>query len=210
MATLTPQSENYKKSFFQSGVGMALTGGIGALIGMGQRHAQKLKMAKAGQMDALGKLGAMEMAPESQVAYQQSQQMANQGMDAASRQLAIQESARGQNANISALRSKRSLLAGAPGLNVSSNDFALRLAAQDAMTRRENKMSAIQTGMQFGGQKTALDQYKNEQFLNYYLGKQASANSALTGALNAVGSLAGATMGAAGNAGGFKALFKGK
>ena len=64
-------------------------------------------------------------------------------------------------------------------------------------------MTGIQTGLQFGGQKTALEQFKNEQFMNYYLGKQAAANANLTGALSAVGQIGGPVLGAGLGKGGF-------
>jgi len=202
---LTPQSEKYKKTFFQTAGGIALTGGLGALIGMGQRHAQKLAMAKSRQQAVLTNIGAMQMAPESETAYQASQNLMNQGMGEASKAMAIQENARMMNMGLRAAGSRRSALAALAGFN--SNDFATRLAAENERIRQQNIMTGIQTGLQFGGQKTALDQYKNETFMNYYLGKQASANANLTGALNAVGSIAGATIGASGQAGGFGKLF---
>ena len=194
MPDLVPESEKYKKTFFQTAGGIALTGGLGALIGMAQRHKQKLDMAKAGQQKALTNIGAMQMAPESQAAYNASQKLMGQGMGEASKTLAIQENARMQNRQMSGLRDRRSALAGISAFN--SNDFATRLAAQNEQQRQQNIMTGIQTGLQFGGQKTALDQYKNETFMNYYLGKQASANANLSGALNAVGSIAGSLIGA--------------
>jgi hypothetical protein len=185
----TFKPEAHKKTFFQTGLGMALTGGIGALIGMGQRHASKVRQAKAMEEQGMQNMMNMQMAPESQLAYQQSQAMAGQGMDSASRQLAIQEAARGQNAMFGALRGKRSLLAGAPGINASSGDFALRLAAQNAMMRRENMQSAIQTGMNYGQQQTALQQMKNEALINRGVAKRNTLNQTLTGALTAAGNI---------------------
>ena len=198
MPDLIPESEKYKKSFFQTAGGIALTGGLGALIGIAQRHKQKLDMAKAGQQKALTNIGAMQMAPESQAAYQASQNLMNQGMGEASKAMAIQENARMMNTQLNAGGGLRRRLGIISGFN--SNDFATRLAAQNEMQRQQNVLTGIQTGLQFGGQKTALDQYKNETFMNYYLGRQASTNAAMTGALNAVGSIAGATIGAAGTA----------
>lgn len=188
LTNLTPESEKYNKTFFQTTGGMLLTGGLGALIGMGQRHAQKLAMAKSGQQKALANIGAMQMSPESQAAYQASQNLMKQGMGEASRQMAIQENARGFNAGMrmSGIKNKLGMLSA-----FNSNDFATRLAAENERQRQQNIYAGIQTGLQFGAQKTALDQYKNEQFLNYYLGKQASVNNTLTGALNAVGQIGG-------------------
>ncbi len=199
---LIPESEKYKKTFWQKPLGLLMTGGIGAII---SRHQQKLDMAKSGQQKALTNIGAMQMAPESQAAYQASQNLMSQGMGEASKAMAIQENARMMNTQLGAAGGLRRKLGVISGFN--SNDFATRLAAQNEMQRQQNVLTGIQTCLQFGGQKTALDQYKNEAFMNYYLGKQASTNAAMTGALNAVGSIAGATIGAAGNAGGFGKLF---
>ena len=188
---LTPESEKYNKTFWQKPLGLLMTGGIGGII---SRHQQKLDMAKAGQQKALSNIGSMQMAPESQAAYNASQKLMGQGLGEATKTLAIQENARMQNRQMSGLRDRRSALAGISAFN--SNDFATRLAAQNEQQRQQNIMAGIQTGLQFGGQKTALDQYKNETFMNYYLGKQASANANLSGALNAVGSIAGSLIGA--------------
>jgi len=130
--TVTP--EKYKKTFFQTAGGVALTGGLGALIGMGQRHAQKLARAKQQEQQGMQNLMNMEMAPEQQQALAQSNAMANQGMDAASLQIAREENARAQNAQFSALSGKRALLSAMPGLSISSGDFAKRLAASSKST----------------------------------------------------------------------------
>jgi len=145
----------------------------------------------------------LNLAPEMRTAYQQSQALAGQGMDAASRQLAIQESGRGMAAGLGALRSKRSLFAGAPGLYASSNDLALRLASQDAMMKRENQMAGIQTGMQFGQAQTELERYKAEQKYNELAAKKARRAQMLSGIIGAVGGIAGAALtGGASAAGG--------
>jgi hypothetical protein len=191
--TIAP--EKYKKTFFQTAGGMLLTGGLGALIGMGQRHAEKVKYAKQMEQQGMQNLMNMELAPESQQAYQQSQMLAGQGMDAASKQIAMQEQARGMNLAMSGLRGRRSALAGIPGLNVSSNDFALRMAAQNAMMKRENTLQAIQTGMQYGSQKTALQQAKNEALINKGVAERSRLNQTLTSAITGGAQIAGALLG---------------
>lgn len=185
--TYTPES--HKKTFFQKGIGIALTGGLGALIGMGQRHASKVKQAKALENQGMTNLMNMEVAPESALAYQQAQQMGKQGMDAASQQLAIQEGARGMNMAFRAAGGRRSTLAALPGLAASSGDLATRLAAQNAMMKRENMMSAINTGMSFGQQKTALQQMKNEALINKGSADRSRLNQTLSGALTAAANI---------------------
>jgi len=156
---------------------------------------------------SMSKIQGMGLAPEMQAAYQQSQRLSGQGMDAASKQLAMQENARSTNAMLGAARGKRSLLAMAPGLYSSSNDLNLRLAANDAMMRRENMMAGIQTGMQFGQAKNELDRYKNESEYNELSAKKARRAQMVSGIIGAVGSIAGAALGGAGTAGGFGKLF---
>ena len=95
-------------------------------------------------------------------------------------QLARQEQARNINAITSAAKGKRSFLASAPGLAQSSGDFALRLAADNAMIRRQNQMAGIQTGMSYGQQAMALQQMKNEALINRGVAKRNTLNQTLT------------------------------
>lgn len=168
----------------------ALTGGLG-LVASGIFGKSKLTR----QMDeAMKNIQGLGLSPEMMDAYQKSQALAGQGMDAASKQLAMQQNARNQAAGLGALRSKRSLLAGAPGLYASSNDAALRLAAQDAMIRRENQMAGIQTGMQFGQAQTDLQKYKTEALYNELAAKKARRAQTFSTILGGIGSIAGAAL----------------
>ena len=167
-----------------------LTGGLG-LVASGIFGKSKLTR----QMDeAMKNIQGLGLSPEMMDAYQKSQALAGQGMDAASKQLAMQQNARNQAAGLGALRSKRSLLAGAPGLYASSNDAALRLAAQDAMIRRENQMAGIQTGMQFGQAQTDLQKYKTEALYNELAAKKARRAQTFSTILGGIGSIAGAAL----------------
>lgn len=194
--TVTP--EKYKKTFFQTAGGIALTGGLGALIGMGQRHAQKIARAKQQEQQGMQNLMNMEMAPEQQQALAQSNVMANQGMDAASLQIAREENARAQNAQFSALSGKRALLSAMPGLSISSGDFAKRLAASNAMMRSQNQLSNIGLKMQYGQQANALQMSKNEALINQGTAERSRLNQTLSSALSAAGSIAGAAIGGGG------------
>lgn len=189
--TITP--EKYKKTFFQTAGGIALTGGLGALIGMGQRHIQKLNRAKQLEEQGMQNLMNMELAPESQQAYQQSQALAGQGLDEASRAMAVQENARMMNMGLRAAGSRRSALAALAGFN--SNDFATRLASQNAMMRRDNMMQAIQTGMQFGNQKTALQQAKNEALINKGTAERSRLNQTLSSVISGGAQIGAALLG---------------
>ena len=145
--------------------------------------------------NAMNNIQGISLAPEMRAAYNQSQMLANQGMDAASKQLAIQQQSRSINALTSAAKGKRSFLAAAPGLYQSSGDFALRLAADDAMTRRETQMAGIQMGMQFGQAQSELDRYKAEAKFNELSAKKARRAQTLSGILSAAGAIGGAMLG---------------
>ncbi len=153
---------------------------------------------------SMSKIQGMRLAPAMAGAYGMSQSLANQGMDAASRQLAMQESSRATNSLARQARDKKSFLAMAPGLYKSSNDFALRLAADDAMIRRQNTLSGIETGMQFGQAQTELEKYRNEAQYNELSATKARRAQTMTGILNAAGSIGGAMLG---NPSGLKGIF---
>ena len=125
------------------------------------------------------------MAPEQQQALSQSNAMANQGMDTASLQIAREENARGQNAAFAALGGRRSALSGIPGLMVSSGDFAKRLAASNAMMKRENQVSNIGLKMQYGQQANALQMSKNEALINKGVADRSRLNQTLSSAATA-------------------------
>jgi hypothetical protein len=192
----TGETASGKKPFLKTTGGKILTGALTGGLGLLATKAfGKSKLSK--QIDeSMKNIQGLTLAPEMQTAYQQSQALAGQGMDAASKQLAIQESGRGMAAGLSALKGKRSLLAGAPGLYATSNDLALRLAAQDAMMKRENQMAGIQTGMQFGQAQSELQKYKTEAQYNELAAKKARRAQTLSGILGAAGTIAGAAIGA--------------
>ena len=147
------------------------------------------------QMDAsMQRIQGLGIAPEMQQAYQQAQSLGTVGMDAASRQMAIQEQARGMNMAMAGLRGRRSALAGLPGLAASSSDFATRLAAQDAMMKREGKMAGIQAGMQLGQTQMELAKSKAEADYNALAAKKQARQQMLGSIIQGVGSIAGAAL----------------
>ena len=211
MAQEQPNSGNPKKPFLKTTGGKiltgALTGGLGLLATgalKGVFGPSKLSKQIGESMEGIQGLG---LAPETKAAYQQSQTLAGQGMDVASKQLAIQEGGRAQAAGFAALKGRRSALAGAPGLAASSGDLALRLAAQDAMMRRENQMAGIQTGMQVGQAQSELEKYKAEAKYNELSAKKARRAQTLGSALSAAGAIGGAVLTAGGSAGSIGKLF---
>lgn len=152
--------------------------------------------------DAMARIQGLGIAPEMQQAYEQSQSLGNIGMDAASMQLAIQEQARGQNLGMAALKGRRSVLAGLPGLAISSSDFATRLAAQNAMMKREGKLAGIQAGMQFGQTKMDLEKSKAEAQYNELAATKQARRQLTSSIIGAVGAIGGAALSGGVGAGG--------
>lgn len=191
----TMNSESEKKPFFKTTGGKILTGlatgGLGLLV------SGLFKKSKLNQQmdDAMARIQGLGISPEMQQAYQQSQILSKQGMDLASQQMATQEQARGMNTALSALRNRRSALAGMPGLAASSSDFALRLAAQNAATRRQNELAGIQTGMQFGQTKMELEKSKAEAAYNALAAKKQARQQLTNSIIGAVGNIAGSFLG---------------
>jgi hypothetical protein len=148
------------------------------------------------QMDAsMQRIQNLGIAPEMQQAYQQAQSLGTMGMDAASRQMAVQEQARGINMAMAGLRGRRSALAGLPGLAASSADFATRLAAQDAMMKREGRMAGIQAGMQLGQTQMELAKSKAEADYNALAAKKQARQQLTNSIISAVGNIAGSALG---------------
>jgi hypothetical protein len=192
MAAMTSSNTSSgKKPFLKTAGGMILTGGLGAVAG---GLFGKSKLTK--QMDAsMARIQGLEIAPEMQQSYQQAQSLGNVGMDAASLQIAREENARGQNAAFGALGGRRSALAGIPGLMASSGDLAKRLAAQNAMMKREGKMVGIQSGMQLGQAKMELEKSKAEADYNALSAKKERRAQLMGSIIQGVGSIAGAAIG---------------
>ena len=189
------QAASAKKPFLKTTGGKILTGL--ATGGLGLLAAGLFKKSKLNQQmeDAMGRIQSLQVSPEMQQAYQQAQALGNQGMDAASQQLAIQEQGRGMSTAIGALGSRRSALAGLPGLAASSSDFATRLAAQNAMMKREGKLSGIQAGMQLGQTKMELEKSKAEAQYNALAAKKQARQQLVNSIIGTVGSIAGAAIG---------------
>lgn len=195
IAGVGTSSTSGKKPFLKTTGGKILTGL--ATGGLGLLAAGLFKKSKLTQQmeDAMGKIQGLQVAPEMQKSYEQAQSLGNQGMDAASQQMATQEQARGMNTAMSGLAGRRSALAGIPGLNVSSNDFALRMAAQNAMMKREGKMAGIQAGMQLGQTKMDLEKSKAEAQYNALAAKKERRAQLLNSIIGTVGNIAGAAIG---------------
>lgn len=117
---------------------------------------------------------------------------ANQGMGGASLGLARMEQGRAQAAQLGALGGRRSALAGLPGLAISSNDFATRLAASNEMAQRQNQQAYEQTQMQVAGLEDENWQRKMNERKDYWGNQRQESDASVANAIQGIGQAVGA------------------
>ena len=144
---------------------------------------------------AMNNIQQMQLDPTLNQAYQMSQIMGNQGMDAASMQLARQEANRGFNAGLSGLRRIRGGQGEVNKLVSGMGDFGLGLASKNADLLRQNKQFAIQSGMQYGQLATDLEKSKREAAYNKISAEQNRNAQEVGGLMNMAGAVGGALLG---------------
>lgn len=113
--------------------------------------------------------------------------MANQGMDAASRQIALQGQERNINTAMAGLQGRRSALSAMPGLMVSSGDFLQRLAANDAMMRRENQQASNQALFNIAGLEQQNEQRKRDELKDYWGSQRQESDASISSAVQGIG-----------------------
>lgn len=139
---------------------------------------------------------ALGIPQELQSVAQQRQMRANQGLGSAALGLYQQEAQRGQASAMSALGGRRSALAGLGGIVQAGQDSALRLAGMDEQARQQNTMLSEQTQMQVGQAKYENELRKQQEASDYWGGRKAESNAAISSALSAVGQAAGSALSA--------------
>lgn len=117
---------------------------------------------------------------------------ANQGMGGASLGLARMEQGRSMAAQLGALGGRRSALAGLPGLGISSNDFALRLAAYNEMAQRQNQAAYEGTQLQVAGLEDQNAQRKRDEAMAYWGNRKAESDASISSAVQGIGQAAAA------------------
>ena len=113
--------------------------------------------------------------------------MANQGLGDASIALAQQQQGRAMNAALAGLSNRRSALAGLPGLSISSNDLAMRLAGDTESLKRQGQQQALNTQWNIGGLEEANWQRKMDERNAYWGNRKAESNKAITSNLTNLG-----------------------
>lgn len=137
---------------------------------------------------------AMGIPQEMQNVAQQRAMRANQGLGSAAMGLYQQEANRGQASALSALGGRRSALAGIGNIVQAGQDSALRLAGMDEQARQQNRMLSEQTQMQVGEAKYQNELRKQQEAADFWGGRKAESNAAISGALSSLGQAAGTAM----------------
>ena len=137
---------------------------------------------------------AMGLPSEYNQALQSRLQQANVGIPGAAMGLYQQQAARAQASQLGALGSRRSALAGVAGISQAGNDAALQMAGMQANALQQNRAAADQALMTMGGLKQQDEFRKQQEAADYWGGRKAEANAAVSGALSALGSAAGSAI----------------
>lgn len=144
---------------------------------------------------AMANIQAMQLDPTLNQSYQMSQGMANQGLDAASKQMAIQEANRAFVTGLSAYKRGRAGQGQVNKMLGYMGDLGLGLSKQNAELLRQNKQFAIQSGMQYGQLATDLDKSKREAAFNKISAEQNRNAQQVSGLMSAAGAVGGALLG---------------
>lgn len=177
-----------------AGANMALSA---APLFFGENNLFSGKARQASRMleQNFNKSQAMGIPQEMQSVAQQRAMRANQGLSSAAMGLYQQEANRGQASAMSALGARGSALAGIGGIVQAGQDSALRLAGMDEQARQQNRMLSEQTQMQLGEAKYQNELRKQQEAADYWGGRKAESNAAISGALKGIGQAAGSAIG---------------
>lgn len=137
---------------------------------------------------------AMGIPQELESVAQQRQMRANQGLGSAAMGLYQQEAQRGQATALAGLGGRRSALAGIGSIAQAGQDAALRMAGMDEQARQQNRMLSEQTQMQVGQAKYENELRKQQEAADYWGGRKAESNAAISSALSGIGQAAGTAM----------------
>lgn len=170
----------------------------GPLVALGTRAARgitkKYEETNKGIGEQISALEKMELAPETQQAYQESQAMKNMGLSGSAQALQQQMLGRSLAGLYGQARDRRSFLASASLFPQIIQDYGLRASEMEDERRRQNALMAQQMGMQYGGQKLGLQQYKQEGLFDYWMGKKQALNRTLTGLATGVARIGAAAL----------------
>lgn len=183
------------KKFFDTTGGKILLGATTGLAGLGVRAlVKKYNEADRGIKKQVTALENQQLAPETTAAYQDAQMLANQGLQGSTIGLMNQQLSRGMAGLSSGFRDRRSFLQGAPQLAQMAQDYGLRMGQMEEDRRLQNKMLGIQAGQQYGSQKLALQQYKDANLFDYWMGKKQALNKTVSGIASGIARIGAAAL----------------
>lgn len=138
---------------------------------------------------------SMQLPTEYNQALQSKLQQANVGIPGAALGLYQQQAARGMASQLGALSGRRSALAGIGDIAQAGQDTALKMAGMQANALQQSRAAADQALMQMGGLKYQEQLRKYQEAADYWGGRKAEANAAVSSALSGIGRAAGSAIG---------------
>lgn len=154
----------------------------------------KARQASREQEAAFKRSQAMQLPTEYTQALQNRLAQANVGIPSAALGLYQQQAGRAQAGQLAGLRDRRSALAGIGGIAQAGQDAALQLASMQSQALLSGQERANQALMQMGGLKYQEELRKQEEAQQYWGGRKAEANAAVSSALSGVGQAMGSAL----------------
>jgi hypothetical protein len=154
----------------------------------------KAREASREQEAAFRRSQGMQLPTEYTQALQNRLAQANVGIPSAALGLYQQQAGRAQAGQLAGLRDRRSALAGIGGIAQAGQDAALQLAYMQSQALLSGQERANQALMQMGGLKYQEELRKQEEAQQYWGGRKAEANAAVSSALAGVGQAMGSAL----------------
>lgn len=137
---------------------------------------------------------SMQLPGEYTEAMQNIRSQANVGIPSAALGLYQQQAGRQQASQLGALGSRRSALAGIGNIAQAGQDAALNLASMQGQAIQSGQQRLNQALMQMGGLQYQEQLRKQQEAADYWGGRKAESNAAISGALSAIGQAAGTAL----------------
>lgn len=138
---------------------------------------------------------SMQLPGEYTEAMQNLRTQANQGLPSAALGLYQQQAGRNMASQIAGLSGRRSALAGIGNIAQAGQDAALNIAAMQGQAMQAGQQRLNQGLMQMGGIQYQEALRKQQEAADYWGGRRAESNAAISGALKGIGSAVGTAIG---------------
>jgi hypothetical protein len=175
---------------------LAKTGIAAAPLFFGENNlfSGKAREASRELKNTFQKSQAYELPTQYKQYLQSKMTQANIGIPGAAMGLYTQEAGRGMNAQLGALRSRRSLLGGIGALNQGAMDSALKLAGMQANALKQARSEADQALMQYGNLQQREDMRKLDEQAQYWTTRKQESDQSISAALKGVGAAIGSAV----------------